>query len=173
MNKLLLMGVTIVILSFPTIAAAEEKKEVPEYLQKKYDRRVEDIKAFDANKDGVLQTEELQKSSTTKFDAADVNKDGVLSSDETAASLEKFKTDKQGTYGKAVEQKANRLKNRYKNADKDDDGQVSKDEYQAYMGKHQQNFDRNGDGVISKEEYRVDDEKVPSSYLRKQEKGQR
>lgn len=143
---LLLAGIAFVGLSAP-VYADNDKKEIPEYLQKKYDRRVEDMKAFDKNKDGILSPEE------------------------TAASLEKFKSGKMESYGEAtVKQQANRMKNRFKNADENDDGKVSKQEYDAYMGQHQANFDRNGDGVISKEEYRTDGEKLPSSYRRKPEK---
>lgn len=69
------------------------------------------------------------------------------------------------SYGEAaVKQQANRMKNRFKNADENEDGTVSKEEYGAYMAKHQQNFDRNGDGIVSKDEYRMDGEKLPSSY---------
>ena len=169
-KTLLLAGVAFVTLSAP-VYADNDKKEIPEYLQKKYDRRVEDMKAFDKNKDGILQADELQKSANTKFDSADANKDGILSPEETAASLEKFKSGKMESYGEAtVKQQANRMKNRFKNADENDDGKVSKQEYDAYMGQHQANFDRNGDGVISKEEYRTDGEKLPSSYRRKPEK---
>lgn len=163
MKRLLLLSAALFLISGPV--QADDKKEVPESLQKKYDRRAEEMKAFDKNKDGILQANELQGSQQTKFDAADTNKDGILSTEETAASLEKFKSQKVESYGEsAVKQQANRMKNRFNNADANEDGQVSKEEYAAYMAKHQQNFDRNGDGVISKEEYRMDGEKLPSSY---------
>ncbi len=155
-------------LSIPYIAIADDKKDVPEYLQKKYDRRVEDMRKFDKNKDGILQAGELQASPTTKFDTADINKDGVISEQERAMLLDKFKSETGASYGESLSKsQANRIKNRYKNADLDDDGNVSKEEYQSYMVKHQMNFDRNGDGVISKEEYRMDGEKLPSAYIRK------
>lgn len=163
MRNLLLLSAAMFLVSTPV--RADDKKEVPEYLQKKYDRRTEEMEAFDKNKDGILQAEELQGSTKTKFDSADTNKDGILSPEETAASLEKFKTQKVDSYGEAaVKQQANRMKNRFKNADENEDGTVSKEEYGAYMAKHQQNFDRNGDGIISKDEYRMDGEKLPSSY---------
>jgi Ca2+-binding EF-hand superfamily protein len=171
MAKTVRMIVMVSLLSISSIANADDKKEVPEYLQKKYDRRVEDMKKFDQNKDGVLQVEELQASPTTKFDAADINKDGVISQQERADLLDKFKSETGASHGESLSKsQANRIKNRYKNADKDDDGNVSKEEYQSYMSKHQMNFDRNGDGMISKEEYRMDGEKLPSAYIRKPEK---
>ena len=167
MKKLINLILIGSIFSLPSIAMAKDKKEIPEYIKKKQERRAQDIKQFDTNKDGVLQPSELKKSNVMKFDAADVNRDGILSREEIDASLGKFKKDKGEFYGKAVDSKANRLKNRYNNADKNDDRKVSKEEYQSYMSKHQENFDRNGDGVISNDEYRVDDEKVPSSYMKK------
>ncbi|AEP10521.1 EF-hand domain-containing protein [Micavibrio aeruginosavorus] len=168
MTKTLGTLLVVSLLSIPSIAMADDKKEVPEYLQKKYDRRVEDMKKFDKNKDGVLQAEELRESVATKFDAADINKDGVISEQERAASLDKFKSETGGAYGEALSRsQTNRIKNRYNNADKNNDGKISQEEYQAYMEKHQTNFDRDGDGVISKKEYRLDGEKLPSSYVRK------
>ena len=167
MSKVLLTVLALSFLSAPSIAMADDKKEVPEFLQKKYDRRVEDMKRFDKNKDGILQADELRESSAAKFDAADTNKDGIISEQERAASLEKFKSQTTDSYGEALSKsQANRIKNRYKNADANDDGNISKEEYQSYMGNHQMNFDRNGDGVISKEEYRMDGEKRPSAYQR-------
>lgn len=151
----------------PFLVRAEEGKPIPEYLQKRYDRRLEDIKMFDLNRDGVLQVDELKRSTATKFDLADTNKDGILSPEETAAAVDKMKSREQAVYGNSVRQYANRLKNRYKIADKDHDKQVSRQEYETYMTRHQQNFDRDGDGIISPDEYRADEEKVPTSYAYK------
>jgi Ca2+-binding EF-hand superfamily protein len=167
MKKIITLILLSSIFCVPSIGMAKEKKEIPEYIKKKQERRAQDIKQFDANKDGVLQPGELKKSNVTKFNAADTNKDGILSREEIDSSLEQFKKEKAGMYGKGVDSKTNRLKNRYNNADKNDDKKVSKEEYESYMSKHQENFDRNGDGVISKDEYRVDDEKIPSSYMKK------
>lgn len=151
----------------PLTVHAEEGKPIPEYLQKRYDRRLEDIKMFDTNRDGVLQVDELKKSTATKFDLADTNKDGILSAEETAAAVDKMMSSEQAVYGNSVRQYANRLKNRYQIADKDHDKQVSRQEYETYMTRHQQNFDRNGDGIISPDEYRADEEKVPTNYAYK------
>ncbi|MBI2235078.1 MAG: EF-hand domain-containing protein [Micavibrio aeruginosavorus] len=151
----------------PVQAQAQEQKRIPEYMQKRYERRMEDITLFDLNKDGVLQVDELKKGTATKFDLADTNKDGVLSPEETAAAVARIQSGEQGVYGNSARQYANRLKNRYKIADKDRDAQVSRQEYEAYMTRHQENFDRNGDGIISPEEYRADEEKVPTSYAYK------
>lgn len=57
------------------------------------------------------------------------------------------------------------MSNKYKNADANNDGKISKSEYESHMGQQHKTFDRNGDGIISKEEYRSDGEKQPSYYL--------
>ena len=136
--------------------------------QKEYNNRQDEMKAMDADGDGVLQRGELQKSVGDKFDAADTNKDGALSQDETAAALEKLKADKTATQGKAeAAQQANRVKNKYKQADENRDGQVSREEYTSFMNERQDTFDRDGDGIITEDEYRTDGEKVPSWYRKK------
>ena len=97
MHKILFM----VLLSFSISVSAladDKKQEVSEYQQKKLDQRSGEIKAYDVNKDGVLDTTELQKSAGSKFDAADSNKDGFLSPEETAASLAKLQAQKQTTF---------------------------------------------------------------------------
>src|SRR3989338_7963516 len=102
MKKSLQTIMLLTTLAFPSYANAEEKKEIPENLQRKYDRRTEDMKAFDKNKDGILQAEELQGSQAVKFDAADLNKDGTLSSEEVKASIESRKVANEEKYGEAM-----------------------------------------------------------------------
>lgn len=162
MKRLLLLSTALAFVSVPCLA----DEEIPANIQRKYDRRLEEMKLLDKNKDGVLQAEELQGSVEKKFDTADTNKDGVISPEEKEAALGAFKNQGQETYGNTTDKKAKRLENRYNNADKNEDGQVSKQEYDAYFGGRYQNFDRDGDGVITEKEYRTDVEKVPRSYLR-------
>lgn len=167
-KKKLLAPAPVVAAKAPIKKVVDDKNVTP-YMQKKYGWREGEMQAFDKNGDGILQAGELQNSRQAKFDAADLNKDGILSSQETAASLDKFKNEKQKSFGEATtNQQANRLKNRYNNADANDDKKVSKEEYESYMSKHQENFDKNGDGVISKDEYRTDGERLPASYLKKE-----
>ncbi len=148
------------------IAPAWAGDEIPASLQKKYERRLEEMKAFDKNNDGVLQAEELQGSVETKFDAADINQDGVVSPEEREAAIGSFKDGAQETYKATADKRSRRLENRYNDADANEDGQVSEKEYNDYFGGRYLNFDRNGDGVITEKEYRSDTEKVPRSYMR-------
>jgi hypothetical protein len=160
-------------LVIPMTAIAKDKKkpEVPEYIQKKWERREQDMKAYDKNKDGILQVDELKASSTAKFGAADKNKDGFISAEEQGVALDNMKTNVTKSYNELqANTETNRIKNRYKVADEDKDGQISAKEYQDFMGQHQRNFDQDGDGKISKQEYRMDGEKLPSQYRQNKKK---
>lgn len=156
--------IALIALSFASPVWADE--EIPSNIQRKYDRRLEEMKLLDKNKDGKLQAKELQGSVEKKFDAADTNKDGMISAEERAAAIGSFKSKAQETYGNTTDKKAKRLENRYNNADKNEDGQISEQEYNAYFGGRYQNFDTDGNGIITEKEYRSDTEKVPRSYTR-------
>lgn len=152
------------ILLLVTMPAYAKDDTVPASLQRKYDRRNEEMKLLDKNKDGILQADELQESVENKFEAADANKDGILSAEEKAEMLKTFKSEKQETYGNAIDKNIKRLEKRYNKIDANEDGQVSKEEYESYFGGRYQNYDRDGDGVITEKEYRTDNEKLPRAY---------
>lgn len=162
MKQLLLFSFALVMITAPSFA----DKEVPPNIQRKYDRRLMEIKLLDKNKDGVLQAGELLGSVKDKFDTADANKDGVISSEEKKALIETLKNQWQEIYGIRAEKMAKRLESRYNNADTNEDNQISQQEYDAYFGARYQNFDRDGNGIITEKEYRTDAENVPRSYLR-------
>lgn len=167
MRRILFLIVAGLTISAPALAQeANDQKEVPPSIQKKYNRRLEEMKMLDKNKDGVLQAEELQGSVENKFDAADKNQDGILSPEEKQTAIGAFKNQAQETYGNTTDRRAKRLENRYNNADANEDGQVSKEEYDAYFGGRYEKFDRDGNGVITEKEYRTDVEKLPRSYSR-------
>lgn len=144
----------------------KDSKKLPEFQQKKIDMRVEDMKALDINKDGILQDDEIAKSAAGKFQATDTDGDGVLSQAEIDTSLNKIRQEK-AAYGKNFgDEYSNRVKNRYKNADTNHDGKLSGEEYQNYSKQYETGFDRDGDGIVSKEEFRSEGEKLPSSYFK-------
>lgn len=162
MKRLLLLSTALAFVAAPALS----DEDVPTNIQRKYDRRLEEMKTLDKNKDGVLQVQELQGGVEKKFNAVDTNKDGVISSQEREAAIDSFKKNAQKTYGNMTDKRARKLENRYNSADKNEDGQISEQEYNAYFGGRYQNFDRNGDGVITEKEYRSDTEKVPRSYIK-------
>lgn len=147
----------------------EKDKDVPANLQKKYDKRLEQMNPLDTNKDGKLQVEELSASTGSKFDSADANKDGILSPDELSASQKNVRSEslKETENESLANSRAMKFKSHYKRADENDDGQVSKEEYNSYFGDRYHTFDRDNDGVITEKEYRGDSEKLPSSYRKK------
>ena len=172
MKKIITLSMTaLFLLAAPAIAYADDKEPVPEYMQKKLDNRQLEMKALDVNKDGILQASELGQKAEKTFDSADVNKDGVISSEESAAAMARTKTQNLEATGSKSQanRQAMRTKSQYKNADRNDDGTVSKQEYEAFFGSRHQTFDRNGDGVVTTDEYRSDSEKLPSAYRKKED----
>ena len=149
-----------------SVMAGHDEEEIPPQLQKKYDRRLEEMKPLDANQDGVLQAEELERKSKMSFGVADTDKDGILSKKEIEAAQESTKEKSKDKYDSKniANRHAMKVKSQLKNADKNDDGKVSQEEYESYYGARHKTYDRNGDGIITEKEYRSDLEKLPGSY---------
>ena len=151
------------------VRAGDDKDKVPAHIQKQLESRRQEMKKLDTNQDGVIAPAELQSSVTTKFTAADTNKDGILSADELAASQAQYKQPPQdGTRSGKLDRNlaATRMKTHYKNADLNEDGNITQQEYQQYFGQRYQKFDPDGNGIITEQEYRTDGEKLPSAYRR-------
>lgn len=101
---------------------------------------------IDANNDGVISREESQvfPRLAADFDAADVNKDGTLDSAELDTHRRKMR----------VEMRA-QAEQRWKDADTDGDGALTREEAQASMpgmAERFEQFDSNGDGKIARDE---------------------
>jgi Ca2+-binding EF-hand superfamily protein len=148
--------------------AGDDDDNVPKHIQKKYDRRLDEMKTLDLNKDGMLQVKEIMQKPKASFNNADMNKDGILSKKEIENVEEATKDRSKEEYGsKSIANRhAMKIKNRLKNADRNDDDKVSVEEYESYFKARYGSYDRNGDGVITKKEYRRDTEKLPGSYRR-------
>jgi Ca2+-binding EF-hand superfamily protein len=102
--------------------------------------------SVDANKDGIVTREEAKAFPrlSADFDAADTNKDGQLDTPEMNAHRERMRTEMRA---KADE--------RWKAADTDGDGALSRAEAEASMpgiAKRFETFDANVDGKVSRDE---------------------
>lgn len=100
----------------------------------------------DVNKDGIVTRDEAKAYPRLAgdFDAADANKDGQLDTAEMNAHRERMR----------VEMRA-QAEERWKAADKDGDGSVSRAEAEVSMpriAERFEKFDANGDGRISRDE---------------------
>ena len=104
------------------------------------------LQPVDANGDGVVTREEAQAHPrlAAQFDAADTNKDGQLDAAEMTAHREAMRA----TMRTHAEE-------RWKGADQDGDGALSREEATASMpgiGRQFEKFDTNSDGKIAREE---------------------
>lgn len=158
MPRLSLMAALAFMTAAPLPALADDSNEprVPPQLQKLYDRRQADIDAMDANKDGILQPEELQAGTDGKFKAADLNGDGVISPEEAQQAVATFETDHQDMYGNQTERKGRELEQRLDKIDANEDGIISQAEYEAYYKERYTKLDKDGDGALNVKEYETD-----------------
>ena len=161
----LMISYAFMFLMFPCAAIAEGENKIPPALQKKYDLRQQEMNSLDLNKDGILQAKELRKKPQETFDSKDINKDGILSADEINAIQQDIqKKSSIENNDNVAKKQAMKAKIQLKNADRNEDGIVSQQEYESYYGQRYQNFDQDGDGVVTEKEYRTDLEKLPSAY---------
>jgi Ca2+-binding EF-hand superfamily protein len=105
-----------------------------------------EIAAMDANSDGAVSRDEAKSHTwlAGKFDTIDANKDGLLNKDELAAQREAHHADMKA---KGDE--------RWKAADTDGDGNLSRAEAQAsssWVGERFDKLDTNADGQVTREE---------------------
>ncbi|GJL84983.1 MAG: hypothetical protein DHS20C02_07580 [Micavibrio sp.] len=156
---LLFVVVGLAVLAPAVSKAGEERKPLPESLQKKYDRRAVFMAPYDLNEDKILQTSEINALIAAKFTQADGDGDGKISEEEQQALLGSFAEDNEELYGAATKKNVKKLTNRLHNADDNEDGVITKKEYYNYFGGRYRVMDKNGDGNLTVKEFRTDTER--------------
>jgi Ca2+-binding EF-hand superfamily protein len=113
----------------------------------KSDRMAPMFGMMDENKDGKLSREEVQKSVDKMFADADANKDGVITKDEMRAH-----------HNKMHDRMQSKMQERWKAADKDGDGALSRAEVDAadmtMLSRNFEKLDKNKDGKLTTDEMR-------------------
>ena len=102
----------------------------------------------DANKDGAVSREEAQNMFNQHFNAMDLNKDGKLTPEEMRSAREAQRKNRTGRFQAAMDE-------RFKKADANGDGSLSREEATASMPRMARDFDRldaNKDGKLTREE---------------------
>jgi len=106
------------------------------------------FRGADANKDGAVSREEAQNMFNQHFNAMDLNKDGKLTPEEMRSAREAQRKNRTGHFQAAMEE-------RFKKADANGDGSLSREEATASMPQLARDFDRldaNKDGKLTREE---------------------
>ena len=105
------------------------------------------MRKYDTDKDGAITHEEFSAKRRADFDRTDENGDGKLNPEEYALEFGNRLDEK---IEKTREKKLKRAKKRFGVMDKDENGEISFEEYQVSGQKKFSRHDTNGDGVVSK-----------------------
>ncbi len=107
---------------------------------------------FDTDKDGRLSKDEMRAGIDKVFTEADTNKDGFVSKEEMTAQHKAM-------HQKMHERMRDKMQERWKAADKDGDGALSKAEVDAakmhHLSRDFDKLDKNKDGKLSSDEVRA------------------
>ena len=107
---------------------------------------------FDTDKDGRISKEEMRTATDKMFAEADTNKDGFISKEEMEAHHKAMRE-------KMHEKMRDKMQERWKAADKDGDGALSKAEVDAarmpHLSRDFDKLDKNKDGKLTPDEIRA------------------
>ncbi len=107
---------------------------------------------FDTDKDGRISKEQMRASTAKLFAEADTNKDGFISKEEMEAHHKAMRE-------KMHDKMRDKMQERWKAADKDGDGALSKAEVDAakmtHLSRDFDKLDKNKDGKLTPDEIRA------------------
>lgn len=138
MSKRIALGVGITVLAVSFAGAAIAHQKSGKHMRGHHGGMMSVMKNADADKDGTITKDELDKSYEAKFNKYDLNKDGTVTAEEVQKKMsERF------------EKRAKKMTRRF---DKNRDGKVTKEEFMENAADRLYRMDLNDDGKISKDE---------------------
>ncbi len=161
-QKQFLLFSMILFMSYSDIAfsADKKKRELPTSIQRKHDYRQPEFDKIDCNEDKMLQESEIDAEIKRKFDRMDLNNDGFVDKSEKEEAIALYAKENVKFFKSFIEKRSRKLQNRLRNADRNNDKTISKQEYINYIKKRYNVMDMNGDNELTIFEFRVDTEKV-------------
>jgi hypothetical protein len=126
-------------------ACADRRDRGPRETDPDFHPTVELLTRYDANKDGTVTRAEMEAGLKAEFDAADTNHDGRLDPDEVAAVNQKRWSENASTTSTLVDwnqdgyvdfnEFSGTVRSLFAEIDRNNDGQLSPQELQAYSGR--------------------------------------
>lgn len=156
--KTILLATALIALA-PTTLLAQESSSTGGYGARGGHRGEDMFKRWDTNGDGVISRDEANAAGAERvakmFDQLDTNKDGQLTPDELRQAHQDRMAAMKGRFDAD-----------FKNADRNGDGGLSKDEAAAMpmIAKHFDEIDTNKDGVVSREEIEANHAKMGGRF---------
>ena len=109
----------------------------------------ERFNAVDTNGNGLISAEEFTVKRTADFVEIDTDGNGAISQAEMMAHMEKRRAEREA---KRAEKRAERAARMFERADRNGDGQISVEEFEAAGNQRFARMDKNGDGSLTPDE---------------------
>lgn len=129
-------------------------------VEKRNQQRAVLFTPYDTDFNGFLDGLEVQELIIAYFKGWDLDNDHVIKGAEKTKAIERFEQNYAYVYGAQTEKLGRVLEHRFKNADDNENDEISFVEYQAYFVDRYGRMDIDKDGLISLEEFRSVVEKV-------------
>lgn len=137
-----------------------ETEKVPAKLVKRYERRYPFFKKLDKDQNWILSEAEIEAAISGEFKAFDKDLDGIWNKEEFTAYRSKFVETREESHGATSADRVKRFDLRVEQADKNDDGQLSWEEFYRFSRERYFRMDNNKNGEIEFKEFRTIDDKI-------------